>query len=373
MTHSAVRIAIESAPPAEPTAGAICVVVGTRPEVVKLAPVVDELRLRDARIDVLVTGQHTTLLDGMPSLGAVRELGLASRGHVAEYVTRARRALYDDFRRHHPAVVIVQGDTMSAFAAALAAADAGVPVAHVEAGVRSGNELEPWPEENIRREIDAIATWRYAPTAHALANLRREGLHGMVTGNTVVDALQRYTDAYPRPETSPTILVTLHRREFYTRSDAGGVLDAIVEGARLHPGVTLAWPVHPALRALAKKALQDAPPNLRPMDPLAYIAMADMLAGARGVLTDSGGVTEEAATLGVPTVVLRRVTDRPEALRAGIAVLLAPEPDLALLAVRVLAAQSIPRIPSVIYGDGHAARRIATHLTNALRARSVGA
>ena len=373
MTHSATRIAIESAAPVPPPAGAICVVVGTRPEVVKLAPVVDELRLRDARLDVLVTGQHTTLLDGMPSLGLTRELRLASRGHVAEYVTRARRALHGDFMRHKPSVVVVQGDTMSAFAAALAAADAGVRVAHVEAGVRSGNEREPWPEESIRREIDALATWRYAPTAHALANLRREGLRGMVTGNTVVDALQHYTDAYPRPEASPTILVTLHRREFYTRADAGGVLDALVEGARLHLGVTFVWPVHPALRELAKVALRDAPPNLVPTDPMPYMALANALADARGVLTDSGGVTEEAATLGVPTVVLRRVTDRPEAVEAGIAVLLAPEPELALLAVRVLAAQSIPRIPSVIYGDGHAARRIVTHLTNALRARSVGA
>lgn len=372
MTHSAVGVAVPDAATAL-APGAVCVVVGTRPEVVKMAPVVDELRRVGAAVDVVVTGQHTTLLDGMPSLGATRSLGVVSRGAVAEFVTRARSALEADFGARRPAVVVVQGDTMSAYAAAIAASTVGVPVAHVEAGVRSGDESEPWPEERLRREIDEIATWRYAPTTHAVANLRVEGRDSVMTGNTVVDALSRYTDAAVREEMSPTILVTLHRREFYTRTDAGGVLDALIEGARLHPGVTFVWPVHPAITALADAALADAPDNVRPCRPVPYTVLVDMLAVARGVLTDSGGVAEEAATLGVPTVMLRRVTDRPEAIHAGIALRFDPTPDMALHATRVLAQCVIPRRPTAVYGDGHAAERIVTHLTAALGARMLRA
>jgi len=243
----------------------------------------------------------------------------------------------------------------------------GIPVAHVEAGVRSGSLAEPWPEEYLRVEIDRMATWRYAPTARAVANLLAERLGGLVTGNTVVDALRQYTDATPRPETSALVLVTLHRRELYLRPDAGDVLDALCRAATLYPGVTVAWPVHPATRKLVGKL---APPqNVRLLDPLPHAAFADMLCGARAVLTDSGGVVEEAATLGVPTAVLRNETDRPEAEAVGIAQRFPTTPEGVLHAMRVLVARVIPRQPTAVYGDGYAAERIVHHLATVLRAR----
>lgn len=280
----------------------VCVVFGTRPEVPKLAPVIEELRAVGLDVAALATGQHTDLLAGMPAIAGVQSLGIASDGSVLRFVNAARRRLERAFREARPAAVVVQGDTMSSYAAAHAAVAAGVRVAHVEAGVRSLNETSPWPEERLRVAIDELSTWRFAPTVHALRALNAEGMEGMVTGNTGVDAMRRYAPhVVAEPERSPLVVVTLHRRELRAHPRAAEILAAMVRGMAEVPSVTFAWPVHPGTATLlAGVAL---PPNVRMHTPMPYVPFLEMVAGARGVLTDSGGLVEEAATLGVPTAV----------------------------------------------------------------------
>lgn len=352
-------------------------IIGTRPELPKTLPVVSALQ--DAGLDaaLLSTGQHATLID-LTAGGAIPNmptLGIASDGTLLRFVAKARAALRAKLLEEgKPRAILVQGDTMSAFVGAEVATEFGVPLAHVEAGVRSGDRSEPWPEELIRVEIDRIATWRYAPTERAMRHLAKEaephildGDHNLVVGNTSIDALRLFTTATPRPEASDRILMTLHRRELRDAPDALDMLGALMESiARLHVGVT--WLVHPGMNETVGKL--RLPSNLYVRPPLSHRECATLLAESRGLFTDSGGLVEEAASLGVPTVIWRGANDRPEAVEAGIAIQIAPtDPTGALRAMDVLASCAIPRKPSNVYGDGHAAERIATHLAAALTAR----
>jgi UDP-N-acetylglucosamine 2-epimerase (non-hydrolysing) len=341
-------------------------VFGTRPELVKIAPVVRALRQRGVAQRLLATGQHKDLLDPvlLAELGDVESLGLASDGSVVRFLADARDRLRGVFDGRKPAVVAVQGDTMSAFAGASIARSLGVPIAHVEAGVRSGNKENPWPEEMIRREIDAWAWLRYAPTAQAAQNLEREGFACIVTGNTSVDNLHA-AGVVPRREDGALVLVTLHRRELRQRDDVRTLLQAALDAMRA-TAATFVWPVHPGMHDALQGLAVPGNVHLRP--PFSYRALLDVLAGARGVLTDSGGLVEEAATLGVPTVILRDANDRPEACEAGIALQVAPsvniQASVEALALGVIA----ERRPCAVYGDGRAGERIAEHLAQILQA-----
>lgn len=343
-------------------------IIGTRPELVKVAPVVEALRARDIATDMLTTGQHTSLLDPalMARLGPVSSLGVASTGNVLKFLTKARAALRLVLQAATPRCVLVQGDTMSTFVGALVACDLGISVAHVEAGVRSGSLSEPWPEELIRVTVDGLATWHYAPTEHSLRNLQRECHDGIVTGNTSVDALRAYVGVYPRAEAGATILVTLHRRELRTSAHALATLQALCDTVSASH-INAIWPVHPAMTALAARL--NAPANFSPRPPMSHRTILHALSEARGLLTDSGGLVEEAATLGVPTAILRGANDRPEAVEAGIARVFAPTPDGARNAIETLAAREIPRRATNAYGDGKAAQRIAAHLAAELTKR----
>ena len=342
-------------------------VFGTRPEAIKVAPVVEALRAHGLAVRVIATGQHTTLLDQDivgRAMGEMSTLGIASDGKLLRFLTRARNALRAVLSAATlPRVVLVQGDTMSALVGALVAGDLKLPTAHVEAGVRSGSRSDPWPEELIRMTIDRQATWRYAPTQTALRNLAKEGLDGIVVGNTSVDALRRYTSATARPEASPTVLVTLHRRELQRRADVHDVLQALCNAiAESH--VRAVWPVHPTMHPLVAKLTVPANFLLRP--PMAHATMCNALAEARGLVTDSGGLVEEAATLGVPTAIVRFANDRPEAVAAGIAIQAPPTAAGVRFAVQQIAHGAIPRRPQSVYGAGTAAEQIAAHLVSAL-------
>lgn len=336
-------------------------VFGTRPELIKVAPVVRALRATPLRVVVLATGQHVDLLDREVAqmVAPAHMLNIQSDGTMLHFLSRAQRALHTFYKTTKPRCVLVQGDTMSAFAAAKVAMEMDIPIAHVEAGVRSHNLDEPWPEEMIRCSIDRWATWRFAPTQAAVLNLAREGAaHWVTVGNTSVDAL-RASGVGARPEASPTILVTLHRRELRERDDALEVLRALADAVETSHCDAI-WPCHPGMTHLTARLRLPSNFSIRP--PMSYSVMLEALSEARGLLTDSGGLVEEAAHLGVPTAIVRNANDRPEAVNAGIAVLCPPTPEGVRAAWSMLAHQRLPRRVAPVYGDGYAAEGIAEHL-----------
>lgn len=353
----------------------VAVVFGTRPEAVKLAPVVRALRERGVRVTCIATGQHATLIDDVlwcqlagGGVHEIVELRLVSDGTLIRFLSKVPQRLRKILRKLAPKCVVVQGDTMSAFAGASASTQEDIPVAHVEAGVRSGNLKEPWPEECIRTDIARMARWHYAPTSAAVRNLITEGVEpGRVrlTGNTSVDTLKA-TGITPRAASAPIVLVTLHRRELRERRDALEVLQGLANAiAQSH--MQAVWPIHPGMEPLMMQLRTSSNFTIRP--PMTYATMVRALAESHGILTDSGGLVEEAATLGVPTAILRNANDRPEAVAAGIAQQFAVTPDGARLAWECVAQGAIPRRPTDVFGDGGAADRIAQHLTAALTER----
>lgn len=346
----------------------ISVVYGSRPEAIKLGPVVAELRALGAAVQIIATGQHTDLLKGTPAesdLADATSLGLASDGNPTRWVHHAQAPLLAALGAAD--LVVVQGDTMSAYAAAGAAHTLGKPLCHVEAGVRSHNLDEPWPEERYRVHIDKEAAWAYAPTSLNFANLVAEGFDEKrirVTGNTGVSALARYTNAKP---TSPSdhCLVTLHRREFVDGPHFVEVLDALCEAAADHKAARFLWPMHPTVqKRLARAWLAKVPNNLILIPPLSYAEMAGTLACSFGLISDSGGLVEEAATLGVPSVQLRNVSDRPEAIEAGVSQLEPPTRDGVHRSLQALTTGAMPRRPTDVFGTVEAASLVARHLAS---------
>ena len=345
-------------------------VLGTRPEIVKVVPVLAELHAMRKRPLICMTGQHTELARGMPGakeFANATSLGLASDGNVVTYLNRARQAAKAWLKKQQKIrYVVVQGDTMSALAGAQAASELDIPVAHIEAGVRSHNLADPWPEEQARVTIDGIADLCLAPTLTAKQNLLAEGVpqgNIRVTGNTCVSSIKRYTDAVPQEESMATILITLHRRELRESGRVRGVLEALMKITHfeLMAGVAFWLPMHPAMQQYFKEL--QLPPNFILTGPLAYKQMVEGLAGVRGVLTDSGGLVEEAATLGVPTAILRYANDRPEAVDAGIARRYNPTPKGVEKAIRALVARDIERKATNCFGNESAAHNVAVELT----------
>lgn len=350
----------------------IALVYGTRPEAIKLGPVAAALRDADVPHIVYCTGQHTTLLEGCPAkddMGFAVDLEMPSDGNVSGWQRKATALLRNVFHEDAPKAVVVQGDTMSAFAGALAATLEEIPLVHLEAGLRSGSTDEPWPEEMFRRRIDAAASLWLAPTEHAKLNLLAEGCDDrkiVVTGNTVVAAMERYWKRPAKSEVLPRILVTLHRREL--RADSFGCRKAVREllNAMRMPesaAYDFVWPVHPAMAEFLPEH-GDLPDNLILRRPLPYADLLTELTRCTGVLTDSGGIVEEAATLGVPTVILRRRNDRPEAVAAGIAMQVAPTPEGMHLAVKLVTFDELrpKRTPTQVYGTARSAVRVANLL-----------
>jgi UDP-N-acetylglucosamine 2-epimerase (non-hydrolysing) len=358
----------------------IRLVLGTRPEAIKLAPVARALAARGAEPTLIFTGQH-------PDLAAV-DFGLAAfpathldcpgeddpHAHV-HHVTAAILPLLEA----PPDLLVVQGDTSSALGAALAAFTASVPVAHVEAGLRTHDPLLPWPEEEYRTAIDAEADLLFAPTHAAEANLRAEQVPGRihVTGNTGIDAVLSATAHLPPPTLHdsgmPRLLVTCHRRESWgegLESIAAALLGLTREGT-----ASIDMVLHPnAFVAGTMRRLLGGVPGIALVPPCNHSELVRRMRDADLVLSDSGGIQEEAPALGVPLLVLREKTERPEGLAAGNARLVGTSTQRIVEEARRLLADPVERAAlgrrSFPYGDGHAAPRIAEIIEEWLDARA---
>lgn len=354
----------------------VTIVLGTRPEAIKLAPVIRTFQACDAlNTRVVLTGQHremvTQVMD-LFGLKADQDLNLMTPRQTLTHVTcAALQGLREDFQAYPPGMVLVQGDTTTAFAAGLAAFYEQIPVGHVEAGLRTDNLLDPFPEEANRRLLSQIATLHFAPTVKAEANLKASGVVGeiSVTGNTVIDALLLMAESGPEIgfdkldwSTQRVILATVHRRENWgdrLQDIASGMLQILDR----HPDTALLLPLHrnPTVREPLQQLLGDHP-RVVLTEPLDYDRLVTAMKGCTLLLTDSGGLQEEAPALGKPVLVLRRTTERPEAVDAGTARLVGTDPGVILEeASRLLsdpdAYEAMSRAVNP-FGDGKASGRI---------------
>ena len=350
----------------------LLLVSGTRPEIIKLAPVYHALReVPGLAVHWLHTGQHDAMATQILACFDIRPDTVLQRegSSLLDFSTGCRRQLDAALTDGDYAMVIVQGDTESAFQGALAGFYHGIPVAHVEAGLRTGNLARPFPEEGLRQMISRLARFHFAPTARAEAALLSEGIADeriVLTGNTVVDA-QQWTCAHRGVGRHTAgrghLLVTVHRRENWG-NDVAEICAAVAQIAREQPALDVLFPVHlnPVIQGPVHELLGDLP-NVRLVAPLDYTAMQQALADAWLVMTDSGGLQEEAPTFGVPVVVLRDETERPEALEAGCAVLTGANRHAILDIVHRLtcdkALYSRMAQAGNPYGDGQASARIA--------------
>lgn len=362
----------------------ILIVCGTRPEIIKLAPVYHALKASNwARPVWLHTGQHGDMAQQMLECFHIRpDFTLERHGQsLPEFSAGCRLQLDAVMARRAWSAVLVQGDTESAFQGALAGFYRQVPVAHVEAGLRTPSLTRPFPEEGLRRMITRIAALHFAPTARAARALAAEGVAAqdvMVTGNTVVDAQFWACGQHRIRRRLPGrghLLVTMHRRENWG-ADVENVCAAIAQIAHEFPQLPVLFPVHlnPVIQGPVHRLLGGLD-NVRLTAPLDYIAMQQALADAWLVMTDSGGLQEEAPTFRVPLLVLRDETERPEVLEAGCAALLGTDRARILDAVRNLMSNDLAyrrmQVASNPFGDGTASRQIEAHLRAALRADDV--
>jgi len=348
----------------------ITVVYGTRPEAIKLSSVVTALRARGADVWVICTGQHHELLDGFNLTPDVSLELMQPDQDLSDFVARAMQVLSAQLKGAQQ--LVVQGDTATALAATLAAFHLRVPIAHVEAGLRTHRLDSPFPEEGYRQIIDRLASRLYAPTETAMENLFHEGVSGirrsLLTGNPGIDAAlsvptNTTVAAAGKWAGNPFALVTVHRREAF-----GEPLKAIVRAIkRISHSITVVWPVHPNphVREVVANELGHVA-NVHLIDPLPYSELIATLRRARFVITDSGGIQEEAPTFGIPALVVREVTERPEAIFADASVLVGFDEDKIVRYAMWLCKNSDyyqkMAVPRMLYGDGHAGERIAKDL-----------
>ena len=355
-------------------------IFGTRPEAIKMAPVVRELAKHPNRITskVCVTAQHREMLDQVLDLFGITpdyDLNLMKAGQSPTQVASLVLAQLEPIlKQEQPDWVLVQGDTTTVMAASIAAFYARVKVGHVEAGLRTFDKWQPFPEEINRKIAGATADLHFAPTEQSRENLLREGVPDeniMVTGNTVIDAIH-WVAEQPFDLGSLTlnlstdkklILVTAHRRENFGQpiENICLALREIAEGYR--DAVQIVYPVHlnPNIQGPVYRLLGNTP-NITLLPPLDYLPLVHLMKHATLVLTDSGGIQEEAPGLGKPVLVLRDVTERPEAVQAGTVRLVGTDSDtiMAELSDLIVSRTNYERMAQAVnpYGDGHAARRI---------------
>ena len=357
----------------------IMAIYGTRPEGIKMAPLV--LALRDDprfEVRVVVTGQHREMLDQVnQSFGIVPDSDLdihAPGQSLMQISNRTLEGLTEVLKKDRPDAVLVQGDTSTTFVGALAAFYAEIPVVHTEAGLRTGNKYSPFPEEINRRLTGQIASLHLAPTAASRDNLLKENIDPstiVVTGNSVIDALLITVASQPRiedPELAqrlaegrPVVLVTAHRRESWGEP-LEAVGRAIAALARQHPDHDFVFPAHrnPLVRDAIRPAIQDLK-NVLMTEPLPYAQFCALLERASIILTDSGGVQEEGPSLGKPVLVMRETTERPEAVVAGAVKLVGTDEEVIVREVSTLITDQdeYSRMARALnpYGDGRAAER----------------
>ncbi|MEM9479720.1 MAG: UDP-N-acetylglucosamine 2-epimerase (non-hydrolyzing) [Verrucomicrobiota bacterium] len=380
----------------------VAVIAGTRPECVKMAPVYFELKRREAIETIfLATAQHRQMLDQALTVFGIRadhDLNLMQPGQTLPSLTSAvLEAVTGWIEKEKPDALLVQGDTTTVLSSTLAGFYAGVPVGHVEAGLRTGNIESPWPEEMNRRLTSPLTRWNFCPTERSLENLVREG-HARekchVTGNTVVDALLGMRERNLRSEGSCRevasrvgiplefqtrfientsgrwVLVTGHRRESFGEGFEGICL-ALQRLTQDFPGLGVIYPVHlnPQVQEPVHRILGDNPEVVL-IDPVDYADFVWLMDQCTFILSDSGGVQEEAPSLGKPLLVMRETTERPEGVDAGTSVLVGTDPDRILKEVHLILddEQEFHRRSSLHnpFGDGQASVRIADILEETL-------
>ena len=348
-----------------------------------MAPVICALRQKEAILcQVAVTAQHREMLDQVLKLFKIVpdfDLNLMKQGQtLTEITTRALSGLKEVFLHEHPDLVLVHGDTTTTFVAALAAFYAQIPIGHVEAGLRTGNKYSPFPEEMNRKLTSVLTDLHFAPTPTAQKNLLLEGVAQekiFVTGNTVIDALlatviPKYQFLDPdiqkileQGKKSRIILVTTHRRE-NLGEPMRQIYQALKDTLEIFPDTYVIFPVHknPNVRKVVDEVLGDHP-RVNLVEPMDYEPFVNLMAQAHLILTDSGGIQEEAPSLGIPVLVVRDTTERPEAVEAGTVALVGTEYERVFTELnRLLSdpkAYEEMAMASNPYGDGHAAKRIA--------------
>lgn len=365
-------------------------VFGTRPEAIKMAPLVKALAEQSAMESVVcVTGQHKQMLQQVLDLFDITpqyDLELMTQNQTLNGLSARLLTAFDDvLETVRPDRILVHGDTTTAMMSAMAAFHRRIPIGHVEAGLRTGDLYQPWPEEMNRRTIDVCADLLFAPTDSSRRNLQAENLGGriLVTGNTVIDALLQTTQRIVKDDTfraeldahfpflkddRKVLLVTGHRRENFG-SGFANICEALAKLAR-RDDIQIVYPIHlnPNVRGPVQTALAELP-NVHLIEPLDYARFVRLMQRAHVILTDSGGVQEEAPSLGKPVLVMRNVTERPEAVRAGTVRLVGTEVDSIVGAVshlydnddawRAFSQRLNP------YGDGLASQRIVAALGGA--------
>jgi UDP-N-acetylglucosamine 2-epimerase len=361
-------------------------VIGTRPELIKMAPVIYELKRRNSFFECIVclTGQHKEMVEGLLEIFKISpdyNLKVMKGDQTLAGLTSALFDKLDSvFNEVKPDWVLAQGDTTTVFVSSTLAYYHKVRFAHVEAGLRTGNKQHPFPEEINRIFADHAADLLFAPTITSQANLLREGLPQnkiLVTGNTVVDALHMSLAIPYDWESGPLskidrrkslVLVTTHRRESFGKP-MREVLESLRELAGEYPAVQFVFPVHlnPNVQKPVLDVLKDVA-NISLLAPLDYLSLINVIKEAFLILTDSGGIQEEGASLGVPVLVMRETTERPEGVVAGLVELVGTDRNLLLARARKhlnRATKKTSHIAESPYGDGHAAKKIVDSLISA--------
>ena len=370
----------------------ILTVFGTRPEAIKMAPVVKELeKFQNIESIICVTGQQRQMLDQVLELFSITpdyDLNIMrSAQSLTEITSDVLQGLEKILVDIKPDIVLVHGDTTTSFAAALAAYYAQINVGHVEAGLRTGNIYSPWPEEMNRRLVGSIASWHFAPTPLAANNLIAEGIDDQrvfITGNTVIDSLKFIENQINSNEVirlgfdaefsfidkdKKIILVTGHRRENFG-DGFENICASLLELSR-RGDVEIIYPVHlnPKVKEPVNRLLKNNP-RIHLIEPLNYLPFVYLMGRSEIILTDSGGIQEEAPSLGKPVLVMRNTTERPEAVDAGTVRLVGTEPQKIISGVNELldsreAYEKMSRSHNP-YGDGHAAKKICEVLVSEL-------
>jgi len=367
----------------------ILLVFGTRPEAIKMAPLVKTLHAHSAfDVKVCVTAQHRHMLDQVLQLFDIQpdfDLNLMRSGQdLSDITSGVLLGLKPVLMQWRPDAVLVHGDTSTTFAASLAAFYQRIPVGHVEAGLRTGNLYSPWPEEANRKLTSVLAQWHFAPTATSRSNLLKEGVPSSaihVTGNTVIDALlqvrekivnspqlrQQFDQDFSFLDPCKRlVLVTGHRRENFG-DGFERICEALIRIAKNHADVQVVYPVHlnPQVQEPVRRLLGDIG-NIHLIEPLDYLPFVYLMDKSTLILTDSGGIQEEAPSLGIPVLVMRDTTERPEAVEAGTVKLvgtdadkIANEASTLLTDAQAYQAMAFAHNP---YGDGQACQRIAQAL-----------
>ncbi|MDD5491820.1 MAG: UDP-N-acetylglucosamine 2-epimerase (non-hydrolyzing) [bacterium] len=359
----------------------VIVVFGTRPEAIKMVPVIHKLKSMGAKFKtiVCVTAQHRQMLDQVLKIFRIPcdyDLNIMQNAQsLYQITTNGLLRLEEIYKKEKPDIVLVHGDTTTTLVAALAAFYEKIPVGHVEAGLRSFDKFNPFPEEINRRIADVLADLYFVPTPLSARNLKKEGIPGKniyITGNTVIDALLMALKVPYRSKNKQLrsldsrkkiILVTVHRRENWG-FPLNNICGALARIARQYPDTQIVYPVHlnPRVKDVVYSRLSDQP-NILLCEPLDYLDFVNVMKNSYIVVTDSGGLQEEAPSLGKPVLVLRKVTERPEAVKAGTArVVGTTAKDVYREISRLLSSKpAYQKMANAVnpYGDGKASERIA--------------